>query len=220
MRMLLLFFLSFFANTYEFKSYEAKFQFEARGFSFPLDRYFTVKEGSINTRIKMNVFFSRYSIDSDFYIDGRSVISKKTSVKNPFRDDPKKFSLLFNGRNINSEELGTFTAETDVLEQLASDVQVRLNAINGINQYSLDIFDNAKGKVIQKNYKLTSEEEINTPFGPVKTLVIEATASEVGPIIYYIAPELDYLIIQSMAILKNGEKRILSLKEKPKFLEE
>ena len=150
MRMLLLFFLSFFANTYEFKSYEAKFQFEARGFSFPLDRYFTVKEGSINTRIKMNIFFSRYSIDSDFYIDGRSVISKKTSVKNPFRDDPKKFSLLFNGRNINSEELGTFTAETDVLEQLASDVQVRLNAINGINQYSLDIFDNAKGKVIQK----------------------------------------------------------------------
>ena len=68
--------------------------------------------------------------------------------------------------------------------------------------------------------ELTGEEEISTPFGPINTLVVEATADEVGPIIYYIAPEFDYLIIQSQAILKNGEKRILSIKERPKFLAE
>ena len=118
------------------------------------------------------------------------------------------------------KELGAIAAETEVLEQLASDAQVRLNAANGVNEYSLSIFDNTKSKVIQKNYKLTGEEEISTPFGPINTLVVEATADEVGPIIYYIAPEFDYLIIQSQAILKNGEKRILSLKERPKFLAE
>ena len=220
MRILLAFFLSLSVHSYEFKSYEAKFQFQARGFSFPLNRYFTVKDDEINTRVKMNVFFYTYSIDSDFAVDGNSVTSIKTSVKDPFRDEPKKFSLAFNGKNIASKELGAIAAETEVLEQLASDAQVRLNAANGVNEYSLSIFDNTKSKVIQKNYKLIGEEEISTPFGPINTLVVEATADEVGPIIYYIAPEFDYLIIQSQAILKNGEKRILSLKERPKFLAE
>ena len=220
MRILLALLVSLSINSYEFKSYEAKFQFQARGFSFPLNRYFTVKDDEINTRVKMNVFFYTYSIDSDFAINGNSVISKKTTVKDPFRDEPKKFSLLFDSKNITSKELGNIAAETEVLEQLASDAQVRLNAANGVNEYSLSIFDNTKSKVIQKNYKLTGEEEISTPFGPINTLVVEATANEVGPIIYYIAPEFDYLIIQSQAILKNGEKRILSLKERPKFLAE
>ena len=107
--------------------------------------------------------------------------------------------------NITSKELGAIAAKTEVLEQLASDAQVRLNAANGVNEYSLSIFDNTKSKA-HKNYKLTGEEEISTPFGPINTLVVEATADEVGPIIYYIAPEFDYLIIQSQAILKNAEK--------------
>ena len=220
MRILLAFFLSLSVHSYEFKSYEAKFQFQARGFSFPLNRYFTVKDDEINTRVKMNVFFYTYSIDSDFAVDGSSVISKKTTIKDPFRDEPKKFSLVFDGENITSNGLGNIASETQVLEQLASDVQVRLNAANGINEYSLSIFDNTKGKVIKKNYKLTGKEEVTTPFGPINTLVVEATADEVGPIIYYIAPEFDYLIIQSKAILSDGEKRILSLKERPKFLAE
>ena len=220
MRILLALLVSLSINSYEFKSYEAKFQFQARGFSFPLNRYFTVKDDEINTRVKMNVFFYTYSIDSDFAINGNSVISKKTTVKDPFRDEPKKFSLLFDSKNITSNELGNIASETEVLEQLASDVQVRLNAANGVNEYSLSIFDNTKGKVIQKNYKLTGEEEVTTPFGSINTLVVEATADEVGPIIYYIAPEFDYLIIQSQAILSDGEKRILSLKERPKFLAE
>ena len=167
----------------------------------------------------MNVFFYTYSIDSDFAVDGNSVTSKKTSVKDPL-EMSQKFSLAFDGKNITSKELGTIAAETEVLEQLASDAQVRLNAANGVNEYSLSIFDNTKSKVIKKNYKLIGEEEISTPFGQINTLVVEATADEVGPIIYYIAPEFDYLIIQSQAILKNGEKRILSLKERPKFLAE
>ena len=220
MRILLALFVSLSINSYEFKSYEAKFQFQARGFSFPLNRYFTVKDDEINTRVKMNVFFYTYSIDSDFAINGNSVISKKTTVNDPFRDEPKKFSLLFDSKNITSKELGNIAAETEVLEQLASDAQVRLNAANGVSEYSLSIFDNTKSKIIQKNYKLTGEEEISTPFGPINTLVVEATADEVGPIIYYIAPEFDYLIIQSQAILSDGEKRILSLKERPKFLAE
>ena len=46
----------------------------------------------------MNVFLQMYSIDSDFTVDGNSVISKKHQL-NPFRDEPKKFSLAFDGKH-------------------------------------------------------------------------------------------------------------------------
>ena len=130
MRILISLLLSLFVNSYEFKSYKAEFQFEAKGFSFDLNRYFTVENNEINTQVKMNVFFYKYSLDSHFTINGNSVISKKTAVNDPFKEDPKKFSLLFEGVNISSKELGNISNEMKALEQLASDVQVRLNAIN------------------------------------------------------------------------------------------
>ena len=46
------------------------------------------------------------------------------------------------------------------------------------------------------------------------------SSENVGPIKFFIAPTLDYLIIKSSATLKNGEERVLIISEMPKFLEE
>ena len=44
-----------------------------------------------------------------------------------------------------------------------------------------------------------------------------AESEDVGPIKYYIAPSLDYMIIKSTATLKNDEERVLIISEEPKF---
>lgn len=214
----LLFIFSLNLCAYDFKSYEAKFEFHANGLKFDLKRYFIASNNQINTRVKMDVFFYTYSLDSTFLIEDNKVISLNSYVKDPFKKDPKKFWLNFDENGVSSKKLGYFPYEKRVVEQLASDVQVRLNAVNGVHEYSLNIFDNTKAKVIEKNYKFVGTEEVKTSFGLFEALVVEATAEEVGPITYYISPELDYLIIKSTAILKNGDKRTLLLKEMPKFL--
>ena len=157
------------------------------------------------------------SKDRNFKIENQKIISINTNVIDPFRDRPKKFKVSFSANNINSNELGNFEFTGRVLEQLSSDVQVRLNAKYGIKKYQLKIFDNTKAKIVLKKYRQLENEIVSTDFGTFETIVVLAESEAVGPIKYFIAPSLDYMIIKSTAILKNNEERVLIISKMPKF---
>ena len=118
MRFLSSFFLIFTLSAAEFQSYDAKFVFETKFGDFPLKRYFVVKDDKINTRVKMQIFWLQYSLDSNFKIENQKIISIDTNVRDPFRDPPKKFQAVFSENSINSEEVGDFEFTGSVLEQL------------------------------------------------------------------------------------------------------
>ena len=218
MRFLASFFLIFTVNAADFKSYEANFVFETKFGNFPLERFFAVKGDEINTKVKMELLWFSYSLNSNFKIENKRVVSIDTIVKDPFRDKPKKFKVSFSKNSINSQELGNFEFAGTVLEQLSSDVQVRLNAKYGLRNYQLKIFDNTKAKIITKNYRQLESEIVTTSFGDIETIVVIAESEDVGPIKYFIAPSLDHMIIKSTASLKDDEVRVLIVSEKPKFL--
>ena len=220
MRLLASFFLIFTLNAAEFKSYDAEFVFETKYGSFPLKRFFAVEGDKINTKVKMELLWFRYSLDSNFKIENQQIVSIDTFVRDPFRDKPKKFKASFSKNGINSQELGNFEFTGSVLEQLSSDVQVRLNAKYGVKSYQLKIFDNTKAKVVTKNYQQLENEIVSTSFGDIETIVVIAESEDVGPIKYFIAPSLDHMIIKSTATLKDAEERVLIVSEKPKFSEE
>lgn len=220
MRLLASFFLIFTLNAAEFKSYDAEFVFETKYGSFPLKRFFAVEGDKINTKVKMELLWFRYSLDSNFKIENQQIVSIDTFVRDPFRDRPKKFKASFSKNGINSQELGNFKFTGSVLEQLSSDVQVRLNAKYGMKSYQLKIFDNTKAKVVTKNYQQLENEIVSTSFGDIETIVVIAESEDVGPIKYFIAPSLDHMIIKSTATLEDAEERVLIVSEKPKFSEE
>ena len=220
MRLLASFFLIFTLNAAEFKSYDAEFVFETKYGSFPLKRFFAVEGDKINTKVKMELLWFRYSLDSNFKIENQQIVSIDTFVRDPFRDRPKKFKASFSKNSINSQELGNFEFTGSVLEQLSSDVQVRLNAKYGVKSYQLKIFDNTKAKVVTKDYQQLENEIVSTSFGDIETIVVIAESEDVGPIKYFIAPSLDHMIIKSTATLKDAEERVLIVSEKPKFSEE
>ena len=220
MRLLASFFLIFTLNAAEFKSYDAEFVFETKYGSFPLKRFFAVEGDKINTKVKMELLWFRYSLDSNFKIENQQIVSIDTFVRDPFRDKPKKFKASFSKNGINSQELGNFEFTGSVLEQLSSDVQVRLNAKYGVKSYQLKIFDNTKAKVVTKNYQQLENEIVSTSFGDIETIVVIAESEDVGPIKYFIAPSLDHMIIKSTATLKDAEERVLIISDKPKFSEE
>ena len=220
MRLLASFFIIFTLNAAEFKSYDAEFVFETKYGSFPLKRFFVVEGDKINTKVKMELLWFKYSLDSNFKIENQQIISIDTFVRDPCRDKPKKFKASFSKNGINSQELGSFKFTGSVLEQLSSDVQVRLNAKYGVKSYQLKIFDNTKAKVVTKDYRQLENEIVSTGFGDIETIVVIAESEDVGPIKYFIAPSLDHMIIKSTATLKDAEERVLIVSEKPKFSEE
>ena len=220
MRLLASFFIIFTLNAAEFKSYDAEFVFETKYGSFPLKRFFAVEGDKINTKVKMELLWFKYSLDSNFKIENQQIISIDTFVRDPCRDKPKKFKASFSKNGINSQEIGNFKFTGSVLEQLSSDVQVRLNAKYGVKSYQLKIFDNTKAKVVTKDYRQLENEIVSTSFGDIETIVVIAESEDVGPIKYFIAPSLDHMIIKSTATLKDAEERVLIVSEKPKFSEE
>ena len=86
-----------------------------------------------------------------------------------------------------------------------------------MKNYQLNIFDNTKAEVVSKNYRQLENEVVSTNFGDIETIVVVAESEDVGPIKYYIAPSLDYMIMKSTATLKNDEERVLIISEEPKF---
>ena len=86
-----------------------------------------------------------------------------------------------------------------------------------MKDYQLNIFDNTKAEVVSKNYRQLENEVVSTNFGDIETILVVAESEDVGPIKYYIAPSLDYMIIKSTATLKNDEERVLIISEEPKF---
>ena len=123
-RFLSSFTLIFTLSAAEFKSYDADFIFETKYGDFPLKRYFEVSGNVVNTKVKMQILWLKYSLDSNFKIENQQIISIDTNVKDPFRDPPKNFKASFSKNIINSKELGDFEHTGSVLEQLSSDVQV------------------------------------------------------------------------------------------------
>ena len=95
MRFLASFFLILTVNAADFKSYEANFVFETKFGNFPLERVFVIEGDKINTKVKMELLWFSYSLNSNFKIDNKQVVSIDTSVEDPFRDKPKKFKVAF-----------------------------------------------------------------------------------------------------------------------------
>ena len=106
------------------------------------------------------------------------------------------------------------------MDQLGSDVQMRINAKNGIENYTLNVIDNDKGNIVKRLYQTLGNEVVKTNFGSFDTIKVSASSPESSEIIYFLAPELDYFVIQSYVQLRNGKRNTLKIIDKPKFLEE
>ena len=97
---------------------------------------------------------------------------------------------------------------------------MRLNAKNGIKNFKLLVIDNDEGDIVERTYETQGNKNIKTDFSTFECIKISATSLNGGKIIYYISPELDFMIIKSFVELKSGDINSLILKKMPKFLVE
>lgn len=225
MKIIYLLLLANFVLSDTFKSWEANFEFSHHEFGkFKMKRSFEVNGDNVTSSFTLRpLLIFEYSQKSDLIIkNGELVNSFKTFVKNNVPGDhPKLFTVVFSEGFITSKELD-FSIETNdrILDQLGSDLQMRINAKKGIGSYYLNVINNDKGNVVERKYQVLGNEFIETPFGSYETIKVSATSTDSSTIIYFLAPDLDYFVIQSYVELKNGKRNILKVTEMPRFLEE
>jgi len=219
-----IFFLSFSILSDEFKSWDAKFRFtHYSAGNITLKRSFKFDENEIISKFVLRpLFIYEYSQKSSLALKNNKVKTLFTRVKNNVPGSKEKsFVVSFLDNRIESQELGfSFLNKKNVLDQLGSDLQMRLNIKNGVDNFFLDVITNAEGKIVKREYKVIGEEIIEKKFGNIKCIKVKATSNDTGEITYYISPEYDFMIIDSFIKLRNGKINKLSLIEEPKFLEE
>ena len=188
-----------------------------------MQREFISQGNKISTGFKLRpLLIFEYSQESFLVIRENRVFSVETNVKNNVPGDhPNSFKVEFSENQVSSEELN-FSIEKNerILDHLGSDVQMRINAQNGIENYSLNVIDNDKGNIVKRLYQTLGNEVVKTNVGSFDTIKVSASSPESSEIIYFLAPELDYFVIQSYVQLKNGKRNTLKIIDKPKFLEE
>ena len=217
--------ISFFISAEDFKSWKAEFTFSHHEFgNFNMERDFIIEpDDKISSSFVLRpLIVFKYSQNSSLSIDGGSVSSIITEVKNNVPGaDPSYFKVQFENNLTTSKELNFRIEENrPILDQLGSDLQMRLNAKNGINNFKLFVIDNDEGNIVERTYETQGNENIKTDFGTFECIKISATSLNGGKIIYYISPELDFMIIKSFVELKSGDINSLILKKMPKFLVE
>ena len=221
MRIVIFLFTSFLINAENFKSFEAEFTFNHFEFGkFKMNRKFEVTDEYIYSSFKLRpLLIFEYSQKSSLKLNSYQVLSNRTEVKNNVPGvDPSFFAVDFSENAAYSKELNfNISGSQPILDQLGSDLQMRVNAKNKIQNFTLEVIDNDKGNVVSRNYVNEGFEEVETSFGVFNCIKISATAVDAGKIIYYLAPELDYLIIKSLVELKNGKINTLTINKRPKF---
>tara|TARA_B100000965_G_scaffold206303_1_gene172231 strand:- start:74 stop:754 length:681 start_codon:yes stop_codon:yes gene_type:complete len=224
-RILLLILFPFFFFAENFKSWKADFTFSHHEFgNFNMKRNFIVRsEDNISSSFVLRpLLIFKYSQDSSLEISEGDVRSSLTQVSNNVPGaDPSYFKVTFENNLTSSKELNlNIERDEKILDQLGSDLQMRLNAKNGIKNFKLFVIDNDEGNIVERTYETQGNEKIKTDFGTFDCIKISATSLNGGKIIYFISPELDFMIIKSFVELKNGGINSLILKKMPKFLAE
>lgn len=217
-------FLSLSLMSDEFKSWDAKFKFtHYSAGNITLKRSFKFDKNEITSRFILRpLFIYEYSQKSSLVLEGNKVKTLFTRVKNNVPGSKEKsFEVSFLENRIESKDLAfSFLNKENVLDQLGSDLQMRLNVKNGVDNFFLNVITNTEGKIAKRQYEVIGEEIIEKKFGNINCIIVKATSDEAGDITYYISPEYDFMIIESFIELRNGKINKLSLVEEPKFLEE
>ena len=224
-RFLLLLLLPFFSFAENFKSWKAEFTFSHHEYgNFNMKRNFIMRsEDDISSSFVLRpLLIFKYSQDSSLKISEGDVRSSLTEVSNNVPGvDPSYFKVTFENNRTSSKELNlNIERDEKILDQLGSDLQMRLNAKNGIKSFKLFVIDNDEGDIVERTYETQGNKNIKTDFGTFECIKISATSLNGGKIIYYISPELDFMIIKSFVELKSGDINSLILKKMPKFLVE
>jgi len=217
--------ISFFISAEDFKSWKAEFTFSHYEFgNFNMKRSFIMesKDNISSSFVLRPLIIFKYSQNSSLLVTEDGIRSLLTEVENNVPGvNPSYFKVKFENNLTSSEELNIrIEGDKKILDQLGSDLQMRVNAKNGVKDFKLSVIDNDEGNVVERTYKTLDVEMVQTDFGEFECIKISATSLDAGKIIYFISPELDFMIIKSFVELRNGEINSLILKDMPKFLEE
>ena len=197
----------------EVKNYSAEYEFISEEITIAGTRALDINEGLGNLSFKAKNLLASMFFESKFrVIDGKVISdSYKVRIKPKFVNRDQK--LVFNHENntISSDGRDNWMVEVDkniqILDPLNSQIQLKLNIANNINNFSLNLIDLENGELESYQYIVDGVKTIEFKDElydcmVVKRIKLDSDSDKVT--LYFVSKDLGYMFIQ---VQESSEKR-------------
>ena len=197
----------------EVKNYSAEYEFISEEITIAGTRALDINEGLGSLSFKAKNLLASMFFESKFrVIDGKVISdSYKVRIKPKFVNRDQK--LVFNHENntISSNGRDNWIVEVDkniqILDPLNSQIQLKLNIANNVNNFSLNLIDLENGALESYQYIVDGVKTIEFKDElydcmVVKRIKLDSDSDKVT--LYFVSKDLGYMFIQ---VQESSEKR-------------
>ena len=201
--------------------YKAKYSFERDDFSVTGIRELkATDEGSYSLKFNARTMLVvSLDFESNFEIENSKLISKNYRVKIRPKSVDRDQRIIYDYENlkINSSGINSWEAKLDQMafsaDPLNAQIQIRLNLINKMNEFYINLIEIKTGEIKKNFYTLDGEDTCRLN-GKIYNCVLLKRYRESDNRIttYYLIPELDYLFYRVVDESPEGYQK-LEIKE-------
>ena len=201
--------------------YKAKYSFERDDFSVTGIRELkATDEGSYSLKFNARTMLVvSLDFESNFEIENSKLISKNYRVKIRPKSVDRDQSIIYDYENlkINSSGINSWEAKLDQMafsaDPLNAQIQIRLNLINKMNEFYINLIEIKTGEIKKNFYTLDGEDTCRLN-GKIYNCVLlkRYRESDDRMTTYYLIPELDYLFYRVVDESPEGYQK-LEIKE-------
>ena len=197
----------------DISNYEAKYEFNSKEITITGKRTLDINESAGNISFKAKNALASMFFESQFRIIENKVISDSYVVKIKPKFVNRNQELFFNDDNntISSSGRDEWVIERNkdiqILDPLNSQIQLKLNIANNINEFTLNIIDLENGKLEQYKYIVDGVKQITFKDKIYECMIIKRTKLDSNSdklTYYYVSKELGYMFVQ---VSESSEKR-------------
>ena len=204
--------LSFTINA-EVKNYSAEYEFISEEITIAGTRALDINEGLGSLSFKAKNLLASMFFESKFRVIDGKVISDSYKVRIKPKFVNRDQELVFNHENntISSNGRDNWIVEVDkniqILDPLNSQIQLKLNIANNVNNFSLNLIDLENGALESYQYIVDGVKTIEFKDElydcmVVKRIKLDSDSDKVT--LYFVSKDLGYMFIQ---VQESSEKR-------------
>ena len=182
--------------------YKAKYLFERDDFSVTGIRELTILDNNeYNFTFKARTFLVvSMNFQSNFFIENSKLLSKNYDVKIRPKSINRDQNIKFDSEDltITSSGVNTWKAPLDKTtfpaDPLNAQIQIRLNLLNGMEEFSINLIEIKTGEIKENFYSLVGKETCSLNNKEYSCVLLKRSReSEKRITTYYLIPELDYM---------------------------
>jgi len=197
----------------EVKNYSAEYEFISEEITIAGTRALDINEGLGSLSFKAKNLLASMFFESKFRVIDGKVISDSYKVRIKPKFVNRDQELVFNHENntISSNGRDNWIVEVDkniqILDPLNSQIQLKLNIANNVNNFSLNLVDLENGELESYQYIVDGVKTIEFKDElydcmVVKRIKLDSDSNKVT--LYFISKDLGYMFIQ---VQESSEKR-------------